>query len=125
MHSSVSVAREDVVLKKARFGTFTNTDLDIMLRLRDIDTVLVGGLTTNVCVETTAREAAMRDYKVLYLADGSATFDHDDGGLGPASSEDVQRVTCATFALAFGEVVTVADARRRVREASVPATAVS
>jgi ureidoacrylate peracid hydrolase len=114
IHPSVVVAPEDVVVKKPRFGAFTNTDLESILRQRGIDTVIVGGLTTNVCVETTAREASVRDFKTIFLADGSATFDHADGGLGTATAEDVLRVTCATFALAFGEVATVAAAQARI-----------
>ena len=66
----LKVEPSDVVLVKPRYGAFTGTDLDLILRARGIDTVIIGGIATNVCCDTTAREACMRDYKVFFLSDG-------------------------------------------------------
>jgi len=58
---------------KPRFGAFQGTDLELILRSRGIDTVIVTGVATNVCCDTTAREAAVRDFRVFFLSDGTAT----------------------------------------------------
>jgi len=64
----------DLILAKPRLGAFHGTELEIILRAASIDTLLIGGIATNMCVETTAREAAVRDFRVLFLRDGTATF---------------------------------------------------
>lgn len=68
------------VVTKHRYSAFHNTDLDTILRSNGIRTVIVTGVVTNVCVETSAREAFVRDYYVVAPRDGSAAYvqaDHD------------------------------------------------
>jgi ureidoacrylate peracid hydrolase len=123
LHPRLEVADEDIVLKKPRFGAFHGTDLEPILRSKGIETLIIGGIATNVCAETTAREANARDFRVLFLSDGTATFGLPDAaGLGASSAEEVQRVTCNIVGFAFGEVLTVADAMERLG-AAVPAGA--
>jgi len=62
-------APEDYVVAKRRSGAFYNTELDLFLRTRGIDTLLVGGVVTNGCVENTIRGARERDYHVIVLSD--------------------------------------------------------
>jgi ureidoacrylate peracid hydrolase len=107
LHSLMDVRPDDVVVGKPRFGSFHGTDLEVILRSRGIDTIVLGGINTNVCVDTTAREAAAREFRVLFLADGTANFDLPDGGLGAVSAEELQRTACAVMAFGFAEVITV------------------
>ncbi|HXG50116.1 MAG TPA: isochorismatase family cysteine hydrolase [candidate division Zixibacteria bacterium] len=65
---------ERVVIKH-RYSAFINTDLNTVLRARGIESVLVTGVATNVCVETTARDAYMYDYYVTLIEDCSAAYD--------------------------------------------------
>ncbi len=62
---------DEPVVVKNRFDAFLNTELDQVLRLRGIDRLLVCGILTNYCVETTAKSAMQRDYKVTVLADAT------------------------------------------------------
>lgn len=62
-------AVEDYVVAKRRSSAFHNTDLDMLLRTRGVDTLIVGGLVTNGCVENTLRGAIERDYNVIVLDD--------------------------------------------------------
>ena len=62
-------AAEDYVVAKRRSGAFFNTPLDLFLRARGIDTLLIGGVVTNGCVENTIRAARERDYHVIVLSD--------------------------------------------------------
>jgi ureidoacrylate peracid hydrolase len=120
LHPLMDVRPGDVVVGKPRFGSFHGTDLEVILRSRGIDTIILGGINTNVCVDTTAREAAAREFRVLFLSDGTANFDLPDGGLGPASAEELQRTVCAVMAFGFAEVTTVDQALNRI---PVPASA--
>jgi ureidoacrylate peracid hydrolase len=71
--------REDeAVVIKHRFGAFESTDLDLVLRSNRIRTVIMTGVATNVCVETTARQAFLRDYYVVFTSDCSATYSQRD-----------------------------------------------
>jgi len=102
LHDSLEVEESDVLLTKPRYGSFTGTDLDLILRSQGIDSVIVGGIATNVCCDTTAREANMRDYKVFFLSDG--TGNHGMQGL---TAQQIKDATLAAVRLAFGQVLTV------------------
>ena len=65
---------ERVVIKH-RYSAFINTDLNTVLKARGIESVLVCGVATNVCVETTARDGYMYDYYVTMIEDCSAAYD--------------------------------------------------
>ncbi|MDP2647202.1 MAG: isochorismatase family cysteine hydrolase [Desulfobacterales bacterium] len=98
---------KDVVIVKRRFSAFIGTDLDLILRGSGIDTLIIGGVLTNVCCESTAREARMRDYQVIFLSDGTATRGLPDMGWGEVSEKDLQRVVLTQMAYQFAQVLTI------------------
>ncbi|MDR2937959.1 MAG: cysteine hydrolase [Prevotellaceae bacterium] len=62
----------DIVLKKRRFSAFYQTDLEVILRnikTPAVDTIIICGTVTNICCESTARDAFFRDYKVVFGSD--------------------------------------------------------
>lgn len=63
------------VIDKPGFGAFYATDLELRLRTRGITHLIIGGVTTQCCVQSTLREAVDRGYRCLTLSDGCATFD--------------------------------------------------
>jgi nicotinamidase-related amidase len=67
-------AAGEPVIDKPGKGAFYQTDLDLMLRNRGIDTLLVCGVTTEVCVNTTVREANDRGYRCIVLSDCCASY---------------------------------------------------
>ena len=64
---------EDTIIKKDRYSAFYKTDLEQRLHRKGIKDLVVGGVMTNLCCETTARDAFVRDFRVFFLADGTAT----------------------------------------------------
>lgn len=60
---------DDVVLYKHRFSGFFETELDDLLRQREIRSLIVVGATTSICVESTIRDAMFRDYLCVLLSD--------------------------------------------------------
>lgn len=102
LHDALDVQPSDTVLEKPRFGAFHGTDLEDRLRAKGIDTLILTGISTNVCVETTAREANVRDFKVFVTSDATATLDMQ--GL---SRHELQRASLAVLGFAFAQVVTV------------------
>ncbi|MBE0433949.1 cysteine hydrolase [candidate division WOR-3 bacterium] len=59
---------------KHQYDGFLNTDLESVLRAKNVRQVVVCGVLTNLCCETTARSAFMRGFEVYFLEDGTATF---------------------------------------------------
>ena len=118
LHKELVVDPCDILLEKPRFGAFHGTDLELILRSRGIDTIIVTGIATNVCCETTAREAAVRDFRVFFLSDGTTTF-----GIGDVSAAQLQRATCATLGLLFGQVVTVDEMIGKILPSAFPCVA--
>lgn len=71
-HEITPQAGEPVILKR-RYSAFYNTDLDTVLRGFKVEDLVVTGIMTNLCCETTARDAYMRDYRVFVPADATGS----------------------------------------------------
>ena len=77
-YEDIRPASGDLVVTKHRYDAFQGTDLDLVLRSHGVRTVLLTGVVTNVCVETTARAAFVRDYYVAVVSDGCAAYVRED-----------------------------------------------
>jgi ureidoacrylate peracid hydrolase len=97
----------DLVVAKPRYSAFYGTDLEAILRSKGIDTLIISGTVTNVCWDSTARDAFSRDYKVIFLSDGTATRDLPDLGFGPVSAEDIQKVVLTILAMSFTQMSSI------------------
>jgi len=71
------VEATDLVVVKRQWGAFYGTDLDQQLRRRGIDTIILGGIATNFGVESTARAAFDRSYKLIFAEDAMSSMDGD------------------------------------------------
>jgi ureidoacrylate peracid hydrolase len=94
----------DLEIVKPRYSAFFGTRLDEILRGRGIDTVVVLGLTTNVCVQSTARDAWQRDYRTITLDDCCAEI-----------GEGSHAASLAWTSRNFGMVCTSSEVCRRWR----------
>jgi ureidoacrylate peracid hydrolase len=110
LHRGLVVDARDILLDKPRFGAFQSTDLELILRSRGIDTLIIGGIATNVCCDTTAREAMVREFRVFFLSDGTAT-----APMGGASAAELQTATLATLSSYFAQVLTVDQMMQKIR----------
>ena len=68
----------DYIVTKHRYSAFVGTDLALVLRSRGIETILVTGVVTNVCVETTARDGFNHDFNVVLVEDCCGAFSPDE-----------------------------------------------
>jgi ureidoacrylate peracid hydrolase len=78
--AGLDVRPEDLKVRKRRFGAFAPgaSDLHAILQERGIDTLIVTGTASQVCCESTARDAMMLNYKVFFVEDGNATFTDEE-----------------------------------------------
>jgi nicotinamidase-related amidase len=100
----------DLLVTKTVNSSFHGTpDLDAWLRAQQVDGVVVCGITTNHCCETTARVGGNLGHRVLFALDATHTFDRTgpDGRVVPA--EELARVTAANLHGEFATVVGTAE----------------
>ena len=100
LYAELDVLPDDPIVDKDRFSAFIqgSSNLEQVLRERGIDTVLVCGTNTNVCCESTARDAMMLDFKTFMIEDANAAIEdqeHIDG--------------LRTFVQLFGDVITTEE----------------
>jgi nicotinamidase-related amidase len=62
------------VIFKHRYSAFYNTDLETVLRCQQVEDIVITGIMTNMCCESTARDGYFRDYRVFFPADGSGSI---------------------------------------------------
>jgi ureidoacrylate peracid hydrolase len=92
------ISREDTMLTKDSYSAFirASSPLETLLHESEIDTVLVAGTVTNICCESTARDAMMHNFKTVMVADALA-----------ALTEEEHRASLDGFLLYFGDVLSV------------------
>jgi ureidoacrylate peracid hydrolase len=100
-YADLEIDPGDPTVTKDRFSAFAAgaSNLDDELRRRGIDTVLVTGTMTNVCCDSTARDAMMLDYRATLIDDANA-----------AHTDEAHVAALTTFASVFGDVISTDDA---------------
>jgi ureidoacrylate peracid hydrolase len=95
----------DLRVKKVKYSAFIagSSDIDAQLKSLGIDTILVTGTVTNVCCESTARDAMMLDYRVAMMSDGNASL-----------TDEEHAASLNNFMIFFGDVMTTDEAIARL-----------
>ncbi|WP_159017441.1 cysteine hydrolase family protein [Cognatiluteimonas profundi] len=99
------VRREPLVTKSVN-AAFIGTDLDLRLRRLGVERVVLFGLTTDMCVSTTARVAANLGYRTVVVGDATACFDLVDAEGRSIRAAELHRAHLATLHVEFATVVT-------------------
>ncbi len=110
----LEILPQDLHVKKIKYSAFIrgSSDIDEQLKSRGIDTILVTGTVTNVCCESTARDAMMLDYRVIMLSDGNASL-----------TDEEHAASLNNFMIFFGDVMTTDEAAARLVPAAQRKTA--
>jgi nicotinamidase-related amidase len=90
---------------KHQYDGFLNTNLEEMLREKGVRQVVIGGVLTNLCCETTARSAFMRGFEVYFIKDGTATF-----------SKEMHEAALLNLSYGFAIMTTIGDVIRTFRK---------
>jgi ureidoacrylate peracid hydrolase len=109
IYPELEILSRDLQVNKHRFSAFlpNSSDLDALLRERGIDTLIITGTITNVCCESTARDANMLGYKVVFVSDATAAF-----------SDEEHNATLLSMATVFAEVRDTSGVLELLRAAS-------
>ena len=95
----------DLRLDKEMPSSFTGTGLEAWLRAHDVDTIVVVGFMTQLCVESTARDAVHRGFDVEVLEDATGTLDLANQA-GRRSAQDIHETVCVVLQSEFAAVTT-------------------
>jgi ureidoacrylate peracid hydrolase len=114
LYAELDVRSGDDIIDKKRYSAFIagSSPIDGLLRGAGIDTVIVTGTLTNVCCESSARDAMMLNYNIVFVSDANATW-----------TDDQHNATLTTIVQSFGDVMTTDEVIERLRPAQVPAGA--
>ncbi len=77
IHPELAPLPNEKVVFKHRYSAFYNTDLETVLRCLKVEDLVIAGVMTNMCCESTARDAYYRDYRVFIPADGTGTISEE------------------------------------------------
>ncbi len=98
VHPELTPRHNEKVILKHRYSAFYNTDLETVLRCQGIEDLVITGIMTNMCCESTARDAYYRDYRVFFTADGTGSI-----------NEEMHLASLLNLAFGFACVTTTAD----------------
>lgn len=105
-----------LVSKQVNSAFHGHPDLGRWLADNGIEGILVCGIQTNMCCETTARVGANLGFEMSFAIDATHTFDLDDHEGGTIAADELARVTAANLDPEFGRVLTTAEAIAELRE---------
>ncbi len=98
VHDDVAPLPNEKVIFKHRYSAFYNTDLETVLRCLEVEDLVISGIMTNLCCESTARDAYYRDYRVFFLADVTGSV-----------SEEMHLASLLNLAFGFAFVTTAKE----------------
>jgi nicotinamidase-related amidase len=104
LHQKVKNIGCDYLIEKNLPGSFTNTDLQKILVQHDIDTLTITGFMTQMCCDTTSRQAFHLGYSVEFLSDATGTLNVTNDA-GKVSAEELHRAILVTQAMRFSKVI--------------------
>lgn len=94
----------DYIIEKTKPSSFYNTNLEELLIKENIEGVVISGYMTQMCCDTTAREAFHKGYLVEFLSDATGTIDVSNK-VGSISSKDLHNATLIAQSLRFSNVI--------------------
>jgi nicotinamidase-related amidase len=105
LHPEVKKRPHDVLIEKTLPGSFTSTNLGAWLKDRGINTITITGYMTQMCCDTTARQAFHRGYAVKFLSDATGTLPVTNSA-GMISDAELHRAILVTQQMRFSQVMT-------------------
>jgi nicotinamidase-related amidase len=108
LHAEVARRPHDVLIHKSLPGSFTGTELETWLRKHGVETVVIAGYMTQMCCDTTARQAMHLGFGVEFLSDGTGTLSIKNDA-GEVSGEELHRAILVTQQMRFSRVMKTSD----------------
>lgn len=108
VHPAILEKAYDYHIEKNKPSSFFHTNLEEILKNENIDGVVISGYMTQMCCDTTAREAFHKGYSVEFLSDATGTIDVTNN-VGSISSKDLHYATLIAQSLRFSHIISTAE----------------
>jgi nicotinamidase-related amidase len=108
LHPEVGKRPRDMIVDKTFPGSFTDTGLDEWLNEKAINSLTIAGYMTQMCCDTTARQAFHRGYRVTFLSDATGTLSIANSA-GSVSDKDLHQAILVTQQMKFSQVTTTTE----------------
>lgn len=108
LHPEIAKRRYDLLIDKNVPGSFTGTELETWLKNRDIDTVVIAGYMTQMCCDTTARQASHLGFSVEFLSDATGTLAFKNNA-GAVTDEELHRATLVAQDTFISKVISTSE----------------
>jgi ureidoacrylate peracid hydrolase len=97
--------KDDILVDKHTFSGFYNTKLESILRNLNIDTLIVTGIATNICVESTVRDGFVRNFKIIVPKEATASYD-----------EIMEQGSFINFEFGFAKIESVEEVLKKLND---------
>ncbi len=108
LHPEIACRPRAILIEKTLPGSFTGNGLEPWLKKNGIDTVAISGYMTQMCCDTTARQAFHRGYKVEFLSDATGTLAFSNNA-GSVTAEELHRAILVIQAQRFSAVMKTSE----------------
>lgn len=108
IHPKILKQHYDYHIEKTKPSSFYNTKLDDILEKENVKGIVISGYMTQMCCDTTAREAFHKGYQVEFLSDATGTIDVSNK-IGTISSKDLHNATLIAQSLRFSNVLSIEE----------------
>jgi ureidoacrylate peracid hydrolase len=98
VHDEIAPLPNEKIIYKHRYSAFYNTDLETILRCLKIEDIVIAGIMTNMCCESTARDAYYRDYRVFIPADATGSV-----------TEEMHKASLLNLSFGFASITTTSN----------------
>lgn len=98
LHEAIQPQEHELVITKYRYSAFYDTPLNTLLKVNEVTDVIITGVATNICCETTAHDAYFRGFNIFFTVDGCG-----------ATDEKAHIASLKNIALAYGTLVTAVN----------------
>lgn len=105
IHDDIAPLPNEKVILKHRYSAFYNTDLETILRCLKVEDLVISGIMTNMCCESTARDAYYRDYRIFFPADGTGSI-----------NEKMHMASLMNLAFGFARIAEVGALLQEIKE---------
>lgn len=113
IYPEIAPKGDERIIWKNRYNAFYNTNLETVLRnlrgLGVVDTLIISGTVTNICVESTARDAFFRDFKIVFAKDASSALPVEVNPGAQKATEDIMRIAFFAHVLTVDEIIGILE----------------
>ncbi|MDA8340166.1 MAG: cysteine hydrolase family protein [Nitrospiraceae bacterium] len=108
LHPEIAKRPRDILIGKNLPGSFTDTILESWLREKNVDTIVISGYMTQMCCDTTARQAFHLGFNVEFFSDATGTLSFTNNA-GSVTAEELHRAILVTQAMRFSKVIKTSE----------------